>query len=187
MNSCLDELYAQIGQVKIFESMPECVNCDAKCNSPRRERWLLKEEADRLNGSLPDIVEINGARFFAAGRCTKLLAGGKCGIYGIRPLECRLNPVAFTEKDGRLYWMLNRACKLLKADDVERIDYFKGKAAIYIDAIERFFPPHVWAELHAINRAINSFDPYVEGEDCITLREVKETQDVYLSKGITVA
>ncbi len=173
MSNYLDQLYEELGRVNIFESMPECVDCDAKCNSPRRERWLLKEEARRMRKVLPQIVEVDGALFFEKGRCPKLRDDGKCGIYDIRPLECRLNPVAFTEKNGRLYWMLNRACKLLRTDDAARIDFFKNKAHAYIDTIEPFFPKRVWAELKIINDAICSFDPYTEGKDCLILREVK--------------
>ena len=66
----LEYLYEQLDKVNIFEKMPECEDCHVKCNSARRERWLLKEEAKRLSCSLPEIVELHGALFFQAGRRT---------------------------------------------------------------------------------------------------------------------
>ena len=169
----LDELYEQLGKVNIFEYMPECQECDAKCNASRRERWLLKEEAERLSCSLPDIVEIHGAPFFQEGRCTNLREDGKCRIYDFRPLKCRLTPVAFIEKKGCLYWMLNRSCRLMKTDDEVRIDYFKDRVTTFIHTIEPLFSKETWDELRTINKAISTFDPYIEGRDCITLKAVK--------------
>lgn len=169
----LDNLYDQLSKVEIFEDMPECQQCDGKCNSDRRERWLLNDEAERLSCSLPGMIEIHGATFFQEGKCVNLREDGKCRIYEFRPLECRLNPVTFVERDGRLYWALNCACKLMQTDDEVRIDYFKDRASQYIDKIEQFISRDTWRELRTINRAINTFDPYVEGKDCITLREVR--------------
>ena len=64
MPNYLDELYDQLDKVEMFETMPECEDCNTKCNSARRDRWLLKEEAERLSCSLPEIAEIHGAHFF---------------------------------------------------------------------------------------------------------------------------
>lgn len=173
MSNYLDDLYEHLDKVNIFQNMSECEECNAKCNASRRERWLLKEEAERLSCSLPDIVELHGASFFQEGRCTNLREDGKCRIYEFRPLKCRLTPVAFIEKEGRLYWMLNRSCRLMKTADEVRIDYFKDRVTSYVHAIEPLFSQETWDELLTINKAISIFDPYIEGKDCITLREVK--------------
>jgi hypothetical protein len=42
----------------------------------------------------------------------------------------------------------------------------------YIEDIEPSISRDMWSELDLAAEAINTFDPWIEGKDCIVLREV---------------
>jgi len=173
MNTKLDELYKNLSATKLFEKMPECENCHMECRGRQRERWLLKEEVGRLKDLFTNVVELDGVAFFEGGPC-RHLKDGKCSIYDVRPLECRISPVKLTEQDGALYWMLTQECRAVKQADPEKLNDLKKRAFAYIERVEEFFDRSVWNEISAACKAINRFDPYTDGEDCFVLGKVKD-------------
>lgn len=99
------------GLTRIFEDL----NFNAICHECRGQcchmPWLSKDEF-HLADKFPDSINLIGdtAFFLDHDRCTFLDKQGKCKIYDIRPLDCRLFPLDIIEEDGEYYWCVFTTC-----------------------------------------------------------------------------
>lgn len=99
------------GLTKIFEHLnfgAVCRECRGQCcHMP----WLTQEEL-HLADRFPDAVHrVDGTAFFLErDRCTFLDEHGRCRIYDLRPLDCRLFPLDIIEEGGEFYWCVFTTC-----------------------------------------------------------------------------
>lgn len=97
--------------ISVFEELnfnAICHDCRGQCcHMP----WLAKDEL-HLADKFPDSINLIGdtAFFLDHDRCTFLDTQGRCKIYDIRPLDCRLFPLDIIEKDGEYYWCVFTTC-----------------------------------------------------------------------------
>lgn len=97
--------------IRVFENLnfnAICRECRGQCcHMP----WLAQDEL-HLAGKFPDSINLIGdtAFFLDHDRCTFLDKQGKCKIYDIRPLDCRLFPLDIIEQDGEYYWCVFTTC-----------------------------------------------------------------------------
>lgn len=86
--------------------------------------WLLPEEADNLEYSKAQIIEINGncsfinpfvdlipTNFETMKPKCPLLDNKLCSVYNQRPLVCRMYPVGLTSIDGKISFVLFSDCQ----------------------------------------------------------------------------
>jgi Fe-S-cluster containining protein len=75
-----------------------CPDCDGSCC---KMPWVTKEERLSELDFQASLVEIKGTHFIErSDRCVFLNETGKCSIYQVRPLDCRLFPLDIIEIDG---------------------------------------------------------------------------------------
>jgi Fe-S-cluster containining protein len=85
-----------------------CPNCRGQCcHMP----WLSQEET-QLADQFPAAVKFIGDTpfFLDHDRCVFLDREGKCSIYDLRPLDCRLFPLDIIEENGEYYWCVFTTC-----------------------------------------------------------------------------
>lgn len=127
----LNRLFNGIGDV--------CLNCEF----PRCQGyiWLLSEEAKRLYDRGVEILEVNDSISFINpfSESEKIdiekvkptclwYRNGRCGIYKMRPLHCRMYPLSFATKNGIIYLVLHLDCLYAKIKIKDTIFIERAKA-----------------------------------------------------------
>ena len=167
MDNDLQKIYSVLKETKLFENMPKCVGCNKACVGEKWKSWLLKEEFNRLKNYFK-ITKVGNAIFFKDGKCS-LFKDGRCSIYEIRPLECRLNPVAFLKIDNELWWILNTSCPVINKTKDKDLKKLIQKVKDFIEKIEPYFTPEIQNQIVEICEAINTFTNLKENVDFIRI------------------
>lgn len=97
--------------LRIFKDLPfdaVCRDCRGQCC---QMPWLAQEE-HRLAGKFPEATVFIGDTAFLRDheRCVFLSGDGKCKIYEMRPLDCRLFPLDIIEENGEYFWCVFTVC-----------------------------------------------------------------------------
>lgn len=97
--------------LRIFKDLPfdvVCGDCSGQCCEMP---WLTKEEF-RLADQFPDAIKFVGETAFLLNhdKCPFLDRNGKCKIYEMRPLDCRLFPLDIIEENGEYFWCVFTIC-----------------------------------------------------------------------------
>jgi len=96
---------------RTFNDLPfdgACRDCRGQCCEMP---WLTKEELASAN-QFPDAIKFIGdtAFFLNHDKCPFLDQNGKCKIYEMRPLDCRLFPLDIIEENGEYFWCVFTIC-----------------------------------------------------------------------------
>lgn len=98
--------------IKIFKDLDfdaVCPDCRGQCC---QMPWLADDE-QHLAQRFPEAINFVGeTAFFLNHKCCAFLERrtGKCRIYDIRPLDCRLFPLDIVEEGGEYYWCVFTTC-----------------------------------------------------------------------------
>ncbi|HEV7859050.1 MAG TPA: YkgJ family cysteine cluster protein [Pyrinomonadaceae bacterium] len=85
-----------------------CPDCRGQCC---QMPWLAGDE-DQLANLFPGSIKYIGETPFVLdhNECAFLGPEGKCRIYEMRPLDCRLFPLDIIEEQGEYYWCVFTTC-----------------------------------------------------------------------------
>ena len=106
------EIFHEVDELtRIFKD----VDFDAICHDCRGQccqmPWLTQDEL-QIAKQFPDSIKFIGETAFILDhdKCAFLDREGKCRIYEMRPLDCRLFPLDIIEEDGEYYWCVFTTC-----------------------------------------------------------------------------
>jgi Fe-S-cluster containining protein len=148
----LSELKSILEDLKFDAVCPDCRGqC---CQMP----WLSQAET-HLAEQFPNLIKFVGDTpfFLDHERCAFLNGEGKCSIYDIRPLDCRLFPLDIIEEDGDYYWCIFTTCP----------DWRKMKELLepLIPLLEKRISPSLWRQfLKQIRVTKEAYAPYKSGQ-----------------------
>ena len=92
-----------------INALKNCVNCNICCSSPYGSPFILEEEVKKiqeyskekgLNDKLIPVDNHFEIEKKDNGDCGYLNEQGLCDIYEVRPLDCRIFPLGFTQTGG---------------------------------------------------------------------------------------
>lgn len=130
---------------------PECDGCSACCHLP----WLLEEERAAFPAGEAAVQVVDGVALLAREGLCPHAWGGRCDLYGRRPLDCRTFPMDIIEEQGVYWWVRFDVCP--------HADAISARILPLLPTLERhlapFFPQYQ-AQIALMKRI---YAPYFEG------------------------
>lgn len=144
VNSVCCSVSSRGGVVESPYLMPSDIKAISEMTSLQEEAFV-ENRINPLTGNVVSFVsppEGHGCRFHD-------IAGGKCGIYNARPIDCRLYPLDILFKDGNYYWILRQYCDITDEDLKALVAY--GQALLPL--IKDHLHDYATVPLEAMDRA----------------------------------
>lgn len=172
----LQKLYSSLQQ--LYEGI-ELICSECKDPDCMGYIWLLKEEASRLFDKGVPLVQINKGPIFIHSflenqkgdpdlsarypPCSQLCAeSGRCNIYGIRPLVCRLYPIGLETKADMIVWALHNDCLFIRRLESQGLlTEFKSRALETINNLS----PKMINKIVETYKAVDAISLFPNGEN----------------------
>ncbi len=149
--SAFDELIIAVERLGFSHICPDCDG--SCCKMP----WITTEEG-HIEDQFPEsVVLIRDTRFVLdREKCAFLNEAGKCKIYSLRPLDCRLFPLDVIESDGAYYWCVFQLC--------QNWESLQDQLMPMLAELENRFSPNLWKQfVNQIKVTKEIYTPYKLG------------------------